>query len=160
MLLKKYQRGFSLIELVIVIVIMGIISGIVGKILFQSFQTFIVSQNISNADWQGLLSMNVVTNDIHNIRSANDITTISASSFAFVDMTGTSVTYTLSGSSLQRNGLTLASGVSSIAFAYYDKNYTVTATAANVRYITFSATFVQNNLSLAFSTMAGTRGMP
>lgn len=157
---RKRQRGFSLIELIMVIVIMGIVSVIVSRILFQSFKTFIVSQNISDIDWQGLLSMNNFTNDVHNIRSANDITTISSSSFSFVNMSGTAITYQLSGSTLQRNSLTLASGVSGIAFAYYDKNYAVTATPANVRYITFSASYVQNNLGLSFSTMAGTRGMP
>lgn len=152
-------KGFTLIELIMVIVIMGVISVVIGRILFSSLQTFITSQNISDDDWQGLLSLNKFTNDVHNIRSANDILTVSASTFSFVDVTGNTVTYQLSGSSLLRGGITLASGVSSIAFSYYDKNYTVTATPTNVRYISFSTTQTQNNLSLSFSTMAGTRGM-
>jgi prepilin-type N-terminal cleavage/methylation domain-containing protein len=160
MMARKKTAGFTLIELIMVIVIMGVISVVIGHILFQSFQTFITAQSVSDDDWQGLLSMNKFTNDVHNIRSMNDISTITASSFSFVDMSGTTVTYALSGSSLQRSGTTLASGVTGMAFAYYDKNYTVTSTAANVRYITFSTTLTQNNLSLTFSTMAGTRGMP
>lgn len=157
--MMRRHAGFSLIELVMVIAIMGIISTIVGKIFFQSFKTFLVSQNISDIDWQGLLSMENFSNDVHNIRSANDISTISSGTFSFVDMTGTTVTYQLSGNTLQRSGQTLATGVQSIGFGYYDENYAVTATAANVRYITFSASFAQDNLALGFSTMAGTRGM-
>lgn len=157
--MMRRLSGFSLIELVMVIAIMGIISTIVGKIFFQSFKTFLVSQNISDIDWQGLLSMENFTNDVHNIRSANDISTVSSGTFSFVDMTGTTVTYQLSGNTLQRSGQTLATGVQSIGFTYYDKNYSVTATTANVRYITFTASFVQDKLALGFTTMAGTRGM-
>jgi prepilin-type N-terminal cleavage/methylation domain-containing protein len=155
----RRQSGFTLIELVLVIVIMGVISIVVGKILFHSFQTFVTSQNISDVDWNGQLTMANFSNDVHTIRSASDIATIAANTFSFVDTTGTTVTYQLSGSTLTRSGQTLATGVTSIAFAYYDKDYSVTATAANVRYVTFTASFVQNNLALAFTTMAGTRGM-
>lgn len=156
---RRSQKGFSLIELIITIVIMGIISVVVGKILLQGYKTFITSQNISDADWQGLMALESITNDIHNIRSAADIITISASTFSFVDMTGTTVTYTLSGSNLQRNSLTVASGMSALTFSYLDKNGSVTASAAAVRYITISVTAVQNTMSLAFSTLVGTRGM-
>lgn len=158
-MLRRTQNGFSLIELIITIVIMGIISVVVGKILLQGYKTYITSQNISEVDWQGLLALESITNDIHNIRSASSITTISASSFAFVDMSGTTVTYTLSGSNLQRNGLTVASGVSALTFSYLDDSGAITATASAVRYITISLTAVQNNMSLTFTTLVGTRGM-
>lgn len=160
MRIRKTTSGFTLIELLMVIVIMGVISVVIGRILFQSLQTFATAQNISDNDWQGLLSLNVFSNDVHNIRSANDITSISASSFSFVDMAGNAVTYQLSGSALLRNGATLATNVNSIAFTYLDKNYATTATPANVRYITFAVSATKNTLSLSYSTMAGTRGMP
>lgn len=155
----RRQRGFTLLELILSIVIIGVISVVVGRIIFQSFKTFTIAQNVSDIDWQGLLVMENFANDVHTIRSANDISTITSSNFSFVNTSGTTVTYQLSGSTLTRNSQTLATGVQSIGFAYYDKNYSVTATAANVRYITFTATFLQNNLSLPFITMAGTRGM-
>lgn len=156
---RRSQKGFSLVELVMTIVIMGIISVVVGKILLQGYKTFITSQDISEVDWQGLLALESLTNDIHNIRSSADITTISSSSFAFTDMTGTSVTYALSGSTLQRNSLTVASGISALTYSYLDKNGSVTASPAAVRYISISVTAVQNNMSLAFTTLVGTRGM-
>ena len=158
-MLGRSQKGFSLVELIITIVMMGIISVVVGRILIQGYKTFITSQSISEVDWQGLLALESLTNDIHNIRSSSSITTISASSFAFVDMSGTTVTYALSGSNLQRNGLTVASGVSALAFSYLDDAGTVTASATAVRYITVSLTAVENGLSLTFTTLVGTRGM-
>ncbi len=156
---RRSQKGFSLVELVMTIVIMGIISVVVGKILLQGYKTFITAQDISAVDWQGLLALESLTNDIHNIRSAADITTISSSSFVFTDMTGTAVTYALSGSTLQRNSLTVASGISALTFSYLDKNGSVTASTSAVRYISISVTAVQNNMSLAFTTLVGTRGM-
>lgn len=159
MMYPSKTRGFSLIELIIVIVLMGIISAVVGRILFQAFKNYTVSQNISDVDWNAFLAMQVFTNDVHDIRSANDISTISATSFSFVDIAGNTVTYQLTGSTLTRNSQTLARGLSSLAFGYRDGNYAVTATPANVRYITFAGTYVQNNLSLPFTTMVGTRGM-
>jgi prepilin-type N-terminal cleavage/methylation domain-containing protein len=156
---KIRQMGFTLIELILVIVIISVISIIVGRLLFQSLQTFIVSQNVSSTDWQGLLTLNRFSNDVHNIRSENDISTITSSSFAFVDLSGASVSYSLSSSTLQRNGISLATGVSGLTFAYYDKNYSVTVTPANVRYISISANFTSNNLTQSFATLVGTRGM-
>lgn len=157
---RRLLAGFTLLELMMVIVIMGIISVVVARIFSNFFQDFVTSQNISETDWRGLLVMNEFTNDVHNIRSANDISTISASGFSFVDMSGTSVTYSLSGSVLLRNSNTLANGVTGLTFAYFDNNYASTAAVANVRYITISTTLTQNNLNQVFSTMAGTRGMP
>lgn len=154
------QRGFTLMELVMVIAIMGIVSVVVSRIFFQSFQTFIIAQNVTNIDWQALLVMQRFENDVHHIRSSNDISTISSGTFSFVDVSGNTVTYQLSGSALLRNSQTLATGVQSIAFVYYDSNYAVTASTTSVRYVTLSVTYIQNNLSLSFSTMAGTRGMP
>lgn len=156
---RQRQAGFTLIELVAVIVIMGIISVVTGRILLASFNTFITSQNISEIDWNGLLTMEVFTNDVHDIRSANDISTINATSFSFVNSAGTSVSYALSGSTLLRNSAVLASGVQSVAFDYRDTNYVATATPGNVRYILLTVNFTQNNLTLPFATMAGTRGM-
>jgi prepilin-type N-terminal cleavage/methylation domain-containing protein len=155
----RLQYGFSLIELIVTIVIMGIISTVVGKIMVEGYQTFITAQNIGDADWQALLALESLTNDIHNIRSAADITTISASSFIFVDMDGTSITYQFSGSTLTRNAITVATGMSGFSLSYLNEAGAVTATPSAVRYVGINLTMLQNGLSLPFSTLVGTRGM-
>ena len=153
------QEGFTLLELILSIMIMAVISVVMGRVLFQGYNTMLTSENISTAGWQGLIALERMTNDIHTIRSAADISTISASQFAFTDVSGNSVQFQLSGSTLLRNSATLASGVQSLTFTYLDKNGSVTGTAANVRYILMAMTITQGTMTLAMSTMAGTRGM-
>ena len=156
---RRRVSGFTLIEMVFVIVIMGIMSVVIGDILFQGYQTLNTSKNISEASWQGFIALERMANDIHTIRSAGNISTVTSSQFAFVDVNGTTVTYQLSGTSLLRNSQILASGVQSLSFSYLNANGSTTATASQVRYITVSLTLTQGPMSLAMSTLVGTRGM-
>src|SRR5689334_5144417 len=145
------EKGFTLIELIMVILIVSIISVVVGKTLYHSFQTFLTIQNITEADWTGYASLDRIANDIHRIRSAGDITTISSNNLVFTDISGTSVQFQLSGNSILRNSQTLVSGVSSLSFTYRDKNGSVTATPSSVRYITISVTAQQDNITTSFT---------
>ncbi len=157
--MPRKQSGFSLIELVITIVLFGIISVVVGRITIAGLNTFLVAQRVSDTDWQGLLVLEMLTNDIHNIRSAGSISTISSSALTFVDVSGTTIAYSLSAGNLQRNGITVANGVTGLTLGYLDSDGVVTATAGNVRYITISVTLMQGNLSQVYTTAVGTRGM-
>ncbi|HVE44663.1 MAG TPA: prepilin-type N-terminal cleavage/methylation domain-containing protein [Gammaproteobacteria bacterium] len=157
--MRKNQEGFSLIELVLVIAMMGIISTIVGKLLLQGFLNFNNTENISNADWQGYTALAHLTDDIHTIRSAADISTVSATQLTFTNQSASSVQYQLSGSTLVRNGTTVAMGITGITFGYLDKNGTTTGTAANVRYITIALSITQGTITTTYNTLVGTRGM-
>lgn len=156
--MKKYL-GFTMVELIVSIVILSIISVVVSKIMLQGYRSYIIYQNANDADVQALIALEMMTNDIHTIRSAAGITTITATSFAFVNTNGSTITYTLSSNNLQRNGVTVANGVSALVFAYLNAAGTTTATASLVRYVTITLTMVQNNLTLPLTTMVGTRGL-
>lgn len=156
--MKKYL-GFTMVELLISIVVISIISVVVGKIMIQGFRSYQTYQNANDIDVQALIALEMLTNDIHTIRSTADITTATASSLAFVNTSGTTVTYSLSSSQLQRNGVNLANGVSGLSFAYLDSAGVTTSTASLVRYITTTLTMTQGNLSMGFTTLVGTRGL-
>jgi prepilin-type N-terminal cleavage/methylation domain-containing protein len=159
MRLKK-SLGFTLIELVMVLTIMSVISVVVGKSLFEAFQTFITAQNALEVDWNGFIALQRINNDVHTIRSAASIATISAANFVFTDISGTSVQYQLTGSNLMRNSQILADGIQSLSFTYSDKNGSVTATPSLVRYVTITVTPIEGNLTLPFTTVAATRVYP
>lgn len=145
--------------MIISLVIAAIISVVIGKILLQGYQDFLIANDINEAEWNGFVALERIVEDIHNIRSASSIATMTASQFTFTDMSGNSVPYQFSGSTLTRNSQTLANGISGFSFSYLDKNGATTATAANVRYITIAISLTQNNIATAFSTTAATRGM-
>lgn len=160
MLLTYRQTGFTLIELVITIVIAGIISVVIGRILFQSYQTFQTAEDISETDLQGLLAINRIADDIHTIRSSAAISTIQSNQFVFTDVNGNSVQYQVSSGSLLRNSQALASSVASFNMSYYNKDGSTTASPQAVRFITIALSFTHRNLTQSFSTGVATRGMP
>lgn len=153
------KGGFTLIELMATIVLMGIISVMVGHVLLNGYQNFITSQTISQTDWKGLLVLERMSNDIHTIRSANDISIIGANQLVFIDVNSNTVQYQLSGNSLLRNSQTLVNGIQSFNLSYLDKNGSVTAVPSFVRYVLISVAIAQDNLAQSYSTMAATRGM-
>jgi len=57
----------------------------------------------------------------------NIITTAAENSFTFTDITGATISYSLSGSNLMRNTDVLSANVNSLTFTYYDLNSLVLA---------------------------------
>lgn len=159
MVIKRNQTGFTLIELLISIVMLGIISVVVGRIMFEGLTTMQTSDKVTSVGWQGLIALERLTVDVHRIRSKSDITTVTASQFTFTDVNGTSVSYTLSGGKLMRGSQTLADDIQSITFSYLDATGAATTTAANVRYVKLAMTLVNDGLSIPMATLVGVRGI-
>lgn len=157
MIKKSTQHGFTLIEFILTLVIMGIISVTIGRILFHSYQTFLTAQNISEVDWQGFLVLEKLVDDIHAIRSNTSISTAGTNQLVFTDVNGNTVQYQFSGTSILRNSIVLANKAQSFSLSYRDKNGTVTATPSAIAYISVTVTMLQNNLALPFSTTAALR---
>jgi len=148
----KNQQGFTLIELVIVIVILSIIAAVASQMLAQGFNAFLKAQNVTDANWQGQVALERMIRDIRTVRSANDISSSTSTTFSFVNLAGTSMTYTLSGSNLTLNGNVLASGVNSLTFTYYDQNGNVGPSTANIHYVNIDLAIAEGNASYNLST--------
>ena len=154
--MKTHEKGFTLIELILVIVILGIIAGVSANVMSSSFKSSFDNQNITNADEQGRLSIERMIRDIHAIGSSGSIITATSTQFSFINTSGQTITYALSGTNLQRNGINLADGISAISFGYYASNGTVTTTLANIRYINITLTVTQNNVNYKIATTVST----
>ena len=157
--MRYQQKGFTFIELILVVILLGIISVVIGRILLEGYRTFLTSQSILETDWQGWMALERMVNDIHTIRSAADLSTIQPNQLIFVNMNGNTIQYQLSGSSLMRNSFVLASGIQSLNFSYLDANGATTATPSAVRYISLSLSVAHDPLTQTVSTLAATRGM-
>lgn len=78
---SELQRGFTLIEIIVVIVILCIVSGITIKFLTDSLQIYTKTVNQKTLLEEGKLALERMCRDIRDARS---ITSISASSITFV----------------------------------------------------------------------------
>ncbi len=139
-----HSEGFTLIEAVITIVIVGIIASIAAMIILQGIQSYTKEQNLSDAHYQARLAMERMAREIRTTRQLGAIGTVAigtitgnpTSSLIFTDLTGTDITYALGGTTLNRTvgGVPspLATGVTTLQFRHYDSAGVLTTTALAV----------------------------
>ena len=125
------SKGFTLIEAIITIVIVGVISSIAAVIILQGMRAYTKEQNLSSAHYQARLAMERMSRDIRLIRSADpaDITAFTATNLRFTDVNGAPSGFQWIGTTLNRwNGVgndVLASGIGAFSFSYYKADNTV-----------------------------------
>ena len=116
-------KGFTLIEMIVVIVILCIVSAISIKFLVDSLRVYTMTVNQKTLFDEGKLALERMCRDI---RDASSISATTATSITFVrtnataqDSAGESITFQLTGSSLQKvkaaTGYTMANNVTSFA---------------------------------------------
>ena len=146
------QCGFTLIELIFVIILLGIIGAIGSQMLTQGLNSFITQKNITNAIWQGQLAMERMTREIRYVRSAGDIIINTSGEFKFVDIYGESIDYKLSGSNLLRNTKTIANGVNTLTFSYSDQSGNAVSGTTDVHYVGITMNVTLNNTNYSLTT--------
>lgn len=151
--------GFTLVELIVVIVIIGTLSVITLPLLHSGFNAYLTQRNLSDANWQGRLALDRFSRDIRDLPSAANITTATATQLVFTDSSNTSVTYALSGTLLQRNAITLANGINTLTFGYYNSSGAVTATIANMRYVSILLNVTKNGVNTNLQTVINFRNV-
>ena len=140
------QRGFSLIEMVLVIVIVGIISTVGAQLMGTGFQLYFTGRDTLSVDAQARLALERMTRELRTVRPVTGLTMTPATQITFTDETGTAVQYVLGGGNLMRNTQVLAGGVTGLGFVYLDSAGAVTATAAQVFYISVQFTVTQGEV--------------
>lgn len=123
-------KGFTLIELIVVMVILGIIAAGSSELVLQGFNAYFAEQNIIAADWQGYYALERMERDLHSMRSSADIISATSNSIAFIDISDSVITYQLAGTQLQcnvtvggqSNNQVLADGIHSLTLQYFDSS--------------------------------------
>ena len=155
------RRGFSLIELIVVIVILGIIGGFLSTSIYEGSHAYIDLRSRSANVADAHQALELMGREIQEIRTATsaDITTLTASSLAFTDITAASVSYAFSGSTLTRNSQTLMDRLSAFSFAYYKSDGTTAAAAADVWSVGVSLTVTRSGRELTLRTRVFPRNL-
>lgn len=136
------SKGFTLIEMVMVITLLGIIGGIIAIPLYIGTKGWLEATTREGITESGRIAIERMMREIRNTSrtAANNpcISTATATAFSFSDAGGdlaacNTTTFSLSGTNLLRGADILANDVNSLAFTYYDNANAPTAVAANVR---------------------------
>lgn len=128
-----------------VIVITGIVVAVGGTMLTSGTRAYLAGTDLTELDWQSRIAALRLARDLRTVRSASaaDLVISPADQITFVNVDGDTLSYTLSGTTLMRNGQPLADGVTALAFSYLRADArTTAANAAEVFYITADLTLV------------------
>jgi len=163
----KKNKGFTLVELVIVIIIIGITASTLGFMMLGAVKAWTFKFNRNDILWDGRLAMDRMTREIRTVKNPTSVTTASAAQFRFIDTGNEDITYSLSGANLNRteNGTAnlLAENVSSLTFTYYNSSDTVipspivSPSATDIRRVRINLTLTKNGQSVYLQSDASTK---
>lgn len=156
------NRGFTLIELIIVIVITAIIASTGIPVLIslaRSMQYTIQRKDLSESADVCLRRMD---REIRRLRDITSVLTANSTIYSFIDIDNNTITYSLSGTTLQRtfNGTPniLADNVTGLTFTYYDDfNNVITSpivspNQTNIKIVQIDLRFNRDNNTIYYRT--------
>jgi prepilin-type N-terminal cleavage/methylation domain-containing protein len=163
----KKEKGFTLIEVIIVITIVGIVSVIIGSMLLGVVKAWTFKINRNDILWDGRLAMDRMTREIRTIKDSTSVTTASAAQFRFTDTGNKDITYSLSSTNLNRteNGAAnlLAANLSAFTFTYYNSSDavipspTVSPSATDIRRVKINLTLTKNGQDVYLQSDVSTK---
>jgi len=153
--------GFTLFEIIIVIVIISIIGSIASMIILQGVNVYSVQDSRSNVYYQAKFAAERMAREIRLLRSQSDIlnANMNPTSIIYTDVRGMQMGFRLNAGNIQRsqdNGTTwqtLATGVTALTFTYLQQDgITPTAVATTLWYIVIDVTDQQGTGTLEIRT--------
>ncbi len=151
------QLGFSLIELIVVAVVLGIVASMGAVVVRDGLLGWLRGREINSADWQGRLALERITRELRNVApSFSGVTNITNAScgstaFAFSDIYAAQISYTQNVTTLMRNGQPLADNVTGLRFyCLQNDGQTYSTVPSAVYYITVSMIVSTANTSATY----------
>lgn len=142
-------EGFSLVELVMVIVILGILAAFVGPVLFNAMRSYDRGQSAMLTQAKMRYAVERLSREVREVRRQTtdaafpDITSMTATSLAFFKTDGTRVVLSAAGNQLNLSYSSLSGMLTdqlgSFSLAYFQQDATtVAATAASISFVQIS----------------------
>jgi len=157
------QRGWTLVELLTVIIILAVVSAVGARLLSSMFQSYFAARDITSSDAQARVAFERMTRELRQIRkaTATDLDVASAAQIRFIDMDGNGVCFYRDAATnrLMRSadgpatacGATsaqpLADFITGLNFFYYTNALALTAVPTAVYYVTVRVNLQDNDVS-------------
>lgn len=144
-IIMRTTKGFTLIEMLVVMVITGIVTAIAATMLSAGFTSYFTGVNVTSLNNQAIIAMLRISKEL---QQATRFSAINSTNTTFTTTDGTTITYNWTSPNLTRTGAsaqTLSNQMTSFSLAYYQSNFSATATLTAVRAITISMTLSNGN---------------
>jgi len=162
----RHDRGFTLIEAVLVIILVGILFGFGSVLLGKVFSSYSMKQEITEADWQAKVALERAARELRAVRTATaaDLDVASTAQVRFIDSDGNGVCFYRNANRMMRSadgpatacGTTspqvLADNITALAFSYWTSAGATTTSSALVYYITADMTVADGVYNAQFRT--------
>lgn len=151
------NSGYTLLELLIVMVLMSIVASITGMMLSQGFRNYQEAKPILTvAGKVGIAASNIM----RELKSARRLESFSASRIVLSNQQDQNITFQVNGNTLTKqvdgsNPYPVINNVLSAHFAYFDSALASTNRLDNVTFVTFEIKVLEQE-SMPYSLMTGT----
>ncbi len=141
----RKRLGFTLIEMVITLVILGVFSGLAATMLRAGFDSYLHAQQVASTTSIGRIALMRMMFEIKG-SSAQNIQSATAGVFRFINPEGDEISFYRSGTDLVRENITsgssqvlvdnLENSANGLQFTYYQNDgITPTLVAGNIYYV-------------------------
>jgi prepilin-type N-terminal cleavage/methylation domain-containing protein len=167
----RHGYGFTLVELIVVIILTGIIFSFGSVLLGKVFSSYSLKQDVADSDWQAKVALERMGRELRAARSATaaDLDIASSTQVRFVDTDGNGVCFyrNATANRVMRSaqaptvgvpgdpcsgGQVLADNVTALNFTYWNNTGAATAVVASAYYITVNVTVTEGGYSGQFRT--------
>jgi prepilin-type N-terminal cleavage/methylation domain-containing protein len=145
------NRGFTLVELILTMGMLGVMVGMMAPWMINAVKSYDLISTRRLMLGEVRAGFDRMIREIRLIPGQSQIIATSASSFQFQYPTGTSITYSLTGTNLMRNSDILMNNVTALAFTYYDQSGNTTTTPSSVRSVTLQVTATTTSSSTPYT---------
>jgi len=118
------NEGFTLMEIILVIVLIGIMAGVLIPPLQEGMLSYTATETRGDLTAQARQAATRMVRELRNIQKEADntpnISSANVTTVTFVDVLDNTITFNLSGGTVQRNSDALVEQVSNLSFRYFD----------------------------------------